>query len=132
MGRPLKETVLKEMGLKAITADGEVTLGKQVGYNKYIVKGADEEAYKENIENRKIVRLTNELVFPEDATMKLIHGDKEEFVLKITKNVFQTETCVHAYELDENGKVKFLEEDVSLENADSSAEQTQETQEGQN
>lgn len=113
MGRPLKASVLEEMNLKAIMADKEseeegatktVTLGKQVGYNKYIVG-----------ENREIARLTTELVFDYDAILKLRHGDKEEFVLKITNNVFQTETCVHAYEL-ENGKVKFLEDDVELLN----------------
>ena len=92
------------MELKAITLDGEVTLGKQVGYNKYIIEE----------EPRKIAVLATELVEPYHATMTLKHGDKEEKVLKITKNVFQTETCAHGYTLDKEGKVVFLEEDVSL------------------
>ena len=54
------------------------------------------------------------MVDPIDAVMIIKHGDKEEPVLKITKNVFQTTTCVHPYVLDEEGKVVFLEEDVSL------------------
>ena len=33
MGRPLKASTLEKMELKATTLDGEVTLGKQVGYN---------------------------------------------------------------------------------------------------
>ena len=104
MGRPLKETMLKAMELKAETADGEVTLGKQVGYNRYIV---DEET-------RKIVKLAEELVEDQDAVMTLVHGDKEEPVLKITRTVFQTPTCVHPSTLDDEGKVVFLEEDVYL------------------
>ena len=105
MGRPLKWTTLEKMALTAESADGEVTLGKQVGYNKYVVETEPE---------LKVVRLAEELEMPYDATMTLKHGDKEEKVLKITKNVFQTATCVHPYHLDEEGKVVFDEEDVEL------------------
>lgn len=104
MGRPLKASTLEKMALKATTSEGEVTLGKQVGYNKYIIEE----------EPRKIAVLAKELVEPYDATMTLKHGEAEEKVLKITKNVFVTETCVHGYTLDEDGKVKFIEEDVSF------------------
>ena len=105
MGRPLKESMLKDMELKAETADGEVTLGKQVGYNRYVVEEEPE---------RKIVKLAEDLVEDQDAVLKIKHGEKEEPVLKITRTVFQTPTCVHPYELDEEGKVVFLEEDVSF------------------
>ena len=104
MGRPLKASMLEKMELKATSEDGEVVLGKQVGYNKYVVEE----------ETRKIVKLSEEIVDPIDAVMLIKHGDDEEPFLKITKNVFQTTTCVHPYTLDEEGKVVFLEEDVSL------------------
>lgn len=110
MGRPLKYTTLEKMALTATTADGEVTLGKQVGYNRYVVETEPE---------LKIVRLAEELKMPYDATMTLMHGDKEEPVLKITKNVFQTSTCVHPYHLDKDGKVVFDEKDVSLKTSES-------------
>lgn len=105
MGRPLKYTTLEKMALTATTADGEVTLGKQVGYNRYVVETEPE---------LKIVRLAETLEMPYDATMDLKHGEATEKVLKITKNVFQTATCVHPYHLDEDGKVVFDEEDVEL------------------
>ena len=105
MGRPLEWTTLEKMGLTAEMADGEVTLGKQVGYNKYVI---------ETEPKLKVVRLAEELEMPYDGVMKIKHGDKEEPVLKITKNVFQTTTCVHPYHLDEEGKVVFDEEDVSF------------------
>ena len=64
MGRPLKASTLEKMELKATTLDGEVTLGKQVGYNKYIIEE----------EPRKIAVLATELVEPYDAIMTLKHG----------------------------------------------------------
>ena len=112
MGRPLRWQTLEKMELKATSAEGEVTLGKQIGYNKYLVEE----------DPRKLVRLASELVEPYDAVMTLKVGDNEEKVLKITRRIFVTEEGVHAYSLDEDGKVVFAEEDVSFASDEASSD----------
>ena len=106
MGRPLKKETIEKMNLVARTQKGQVVLGKQVGYNKYIV---DEET-------RQIVRLANELVQEDDAVLSLTVGESEEPVTKILKNIFQTDKGVYAYKLVEE-EVVFEREDVSFAGA---------------
>ena len=106
MGRPLKKETIEKMNLVARTQKGEVVLGKQVGYNKYIV---DEET-------RQIVRLANELVQQDDAVLSLTVGESKESVTKILKNIFQTDKGVYAYKLVED-EVVFEREDVSFAGA---------------
>ena len=90
MGRPLKKETIVKMNLIVETKDGQAVLGKQVGFNKYIV---DEEA-------RKIVRLAKEIVADEDAVLALTVKGETEPVLKVLRNVVQTEKGVYAYKLN--------------------------------
>ena len=90
MGRPLKKETIVKMNLIVETKEGQAVLGKQVGFNKYIV---DEEA-------RKIVRLAKEIVADEDAVLALTVKGESEPVLKVLRNVVQTEKGVYAYKLN--------------------------------
>lgn len=90
MGRPLKKETIEKMNLIVETKDGLAVLGKQVGFNKYIV---DEEA-------RKIVRLAKEIVAGDDAVLALTVKGETESVLKVLRNVVQTEKGVYAYKLN--------------------------------
>ena len=90
MGRPLKKETIVKMNLIVETKDGQAVLGKQVGFNKYIV---DEEAHK-------IVRLAKEVVADDDAVLALTVKGKSEPVLKVLRNVVQTEQGVYAYKLN--------------------------------
>lgn len=90
MGRPLKKETIVKMNLIVETKDGQAVLGKQVGFNKYIV---DEEA-------RKIVRLAKEIVADDDAVLALTVKGETESVLKVLRNVVQTEKGVYAYKLN--------------------------------
>ena len=103
MGRPLKKDTIVAMNLVAETKEGQVVLGKQVGFNKYIV---DEEAHK-------VVRLASELVADNDAVLKLTVAGEEKPVLKVLRNLVQTADGVYAYQLVD-GAVVFADADVSF------------------
>jgi len=105
MARPLPSKRLEKMDLTVKLFDGSSKkLGKQVGYNKYIV---DEESHK-------IAMLVEKLEKEGDALLTLEDHGKDKPVIKIVENLFQTADKPYAYVLDENGKVKFLDEGVSV------------------
>lgn len=98
MGRPLRYDAIEKMGLN--TSKGQ--LGKQVGYNKYLVlTGEKNPKYKEGL----VVRLAeaddeakNEVVL----TAKI--GNGVYTVLKLMKHLIQTTEGAFEYTLDEEGK----------------------------
>ena len=116
MGRPLRKDRLDAMKLVATTKAGEsVVLGKQVGFNKYVVDG---EKYENNANfaDRGIVRLVadfDENSADTDAILNLYVDGKAEAVLKITKAGFSTASGVYGYELVEDG-IKFNDAEVKL------------------
>ena len=118
MGRPLKKADIEKMNLIAETKEGQVVLGKQVGFNKYIV---DEEAHK-------VVRLASELVADNDAVLKLSVDGAEKPVLKVLRNLVQTADAVYAYKLkvegegeDEVATVEFADAGVAFVGAQTMA-----------
>lgn len=118
MGRPLKKETIEKMNLIVETKDGQAVLGKQVGFNKYIV---DEEAHK-------IVRLAKEVVADDDAVLALTVKGKSEPVLKVLRNVVQTEQGVYAYKLnvaevdgEEVATVEFADAEVAFAGAQTMA-----------
>ena len=79
MARPLKKSTIEKMELTVKTFDGESKkLGKQVGYNKYIV---DEETHE-------IVKLSEELKEKGDALLVLEDHGKDKPVIKIVEHLF--------------------------------------------
>ena len=116
MGRPLRKDRLDAMKLVATTKAGEsVVLGKQVGFNKYVVDG---EKYENNASfaDRGIVRLVakfDETSADTDAILNLSVNGKDEAVLKITKFGFSTVNGVYGYELTKEG-IKFHDANVKL------------------
>ena len=105
MARPLKKSTIEKMDLTVKTFDGESKkLGKQVGYNKYIV---DEETHE-------IVMLVTELKEKGDALLILEDHGKDKPVIKIVEHLFQTPEKPYAYVRDAEGKVVFLDEGVSV------------------
>lgn len=116
MGRPLRKDRLDAMKLVATTKAGEkVVLGKQVGFNKYVVDG---EKYENNANfaDRGIVRLVekfDENSAETDAILNISVNGKDEAVLKITKFGFSTVNGVYGYELVEEG-IKFNDAEVKL------------------
>lgn len=98
MGRPLRYDAIEKMGLN--TSKGQ--LGKQVGYNKYLVlTGEENPKYEEGL----VVRLAeaddeakNEVVL----TAKI--GNGVYTVLKLMKHLIQTTEGAFEYTLDEKGK----------------------------
>ena len=118
MGRPLKKETIEKMNLIVETKDGQAVLGKQVGFNKYIV---DEEAHK-------IVRLAKEVVADDDAVLALTVKGESEPVLKVLRNVVQTEKGVYAYKLnvtevdgEEVATVEFADAEVAFAGAQTMA-----------
>lgn len=95
MGRPLKKETIEKMNLTVTTKEGNAVLGKQVGYNKYIV---DED-------NHKIVRLAKEVIADDDAVLTLQVNGEDKPVLKVLKNLVQTEEGVYAYQLVDDAVV---------------------------
>jgi hypothetical protein len=128
MARPLKKSTIEKMDLTVKLFDGSSKkLGKQVGYNKYIV---DEESHK-------IAMLVEKLEKEGDALLILEDQGKDKPVIKIVENLFQTAEKPYGYVLDEDGKVKFLEEGVSIygtrpdvENAEEAIEEINNIPEG--
>ena len=119
MARPLKESKIKKMDLTVKLFDGSSKkLGKQVGYNKYIV---DEESHK-------IAMLVQKLEKEGDALLLLEDNGKDKPVIKIVENLFQTADKPYAYVLDENGKVKFLDENIKIYDISEDEESSQEVQ----
>ena len=105
MARPLKKSTIEKMDLTVKTFDGESKkLGKQVGYNKYIVDEATHE----------IVKLAAELKEKGDALLVLEDQGKDKSVIKIVEHLFQTPEKAYAYVRDAEGKVVFLDEGVSV------------------
>ena len=118
MARPLPAKRLEKMDLTVKLFDGSSKkLGKQVGYNKYIV---DEESHK-------IAMLVEELKKEGDALLLLEDNGKDKPVIKIVENLFQTDKP-YGYVLDENGKVKFLDENVKVYDVSEDEESSQEVQ----
>ena len=128
MARPLKKSTIEKMDLTVKTFDGESKkLGKQVGYNKYIV---DEETHE-------IVKLAAELKEKGDALLVLEDQGKDKPVIKIVEHLFQTPEKPYAYIRDAEGKVVFLDEGVSIygtkpdvENAEEALEEIANVPEG--
>lgn len=119
MARPLPFKRLEKMDLTVKLFDGSSKkLGKQVGYNKYII---DEESHK-------IVMLVEKLEKEGDALLLLEDNGKDKPVIKIVENLFQTADKPYAYVLDENGKVKFLDENVKIYDVSEDEESSQEVQ----
>ena len=119
MARPLKKSTIEKMDLTVKLFDGSSKkLGKQVGYNKYIV---DEESHK-------IAMLVQKLEKEGDALLLLEDNGKDKPVIKIVENLFQTADKPYAYVLDENGKVKFLDENVKIYDVSEDEESSQEVQ----
>lgn len=119
MARPLPSKRLEKMDLTVKLFDGSSKkLGKQVGYNKYIV---DEESHK-------IAMLVEELKKEGDALLLLEDNGKDKPVIKIVENLFQTADKPYAYVLDENGKVKFLDENIKIYDISEDEESSQEVQ----
>lgn len=119
MARPLPFKRLEKMDLTVKLFDGSSKkLGKQVGYNKYIV---DEESHK-------IAMLVQKLEKEGDALLLLEDNGKDKPVIKIVENLFQTADKPYAYVLDENGKVKFLDENVKIYDISEDEESSQEVQ----
>ena len=128
MARPLKKSTIEKMDLTVKTFDGESKkLGKQVGYNKYIV---DEETHE-------IVKLSEELKEKGDALLVLEDHGKDKPVIKIVEHLFQTPEKPYSYVRDAEGKVVFLDEGVSVygtnpdvENAEQALEEIEQIPEG--
>lgn len=128
MARPLKKSTIEKMDLTVKTFNGESKkLGKQVGYNKYIV---DEETHE-------IVKLAAELKEKGDALLVLEDHGKDKPVIKIVEHLFQTPEKPYAYVRDAEGKVVFLDEGVSVygtrpdvENAEEALEEIAKVPEG--
>ena len=119
MARPLPSKRLEKMDLTVKLFDGSSKkLGKQVGYNKYIV---DEESHK-------IAMLVQKLEKEGDALLLLEDNGKDKPVIKIVENLFQTADKPYAYVLDENGKVKFLDENIKIYDISEDEESSQEVQ----
>lgn len=95
MGRPLKKETIEKMNLTVTTKEGNAVLGKQVGYNKYIV----------DVDAHKIVRLAKEVIADDDAVLTLQVNGEDKPVLKVLKNLVQTEEGVYAYQLVDDAVV---------------------------
>ena len=103
MARPLKESRIKKMDLSVKLFDGSSKkLGKQVGYNKYKVSDSE------------IVMLVEKLEKEGDALLSIKDNGVIKPVIKIVENLIQTADKPYAYVLDEEGKVKFLDDGVSF------------------
>ena len=105
MGRPLPEDRIKKMDLPVKIYNGETKkLGKQIGVARYIIDEQTHEA----------VNLSEKIEKRGDALLSLQDNDKEYPVIKIVENLFHTPLKPYAYILDSDGKVVFLDEDVSV------------------
>lgn len=105
MARPLKESKIKKMDLTVKLFNGESKkLGKQIGFNRYVVDN----------ETKEIATLSQELKKKGDALLILEDHGKDYPVIKIVENLFHTAHKPYAYVLDADGKVVFLEEGISV------------------
>lgn len=115
MARPLSKTILEKMAVSVETSTGAKILTKQVGYNKYIVS------------DNTIVTLKKQIENDSDAVLKIVKGDKELFVTKISLHIMHTEEGAFAYTVEENG-VKFIDKSVSFASITTEEEPTKATQ----
>ena len=99
MGRPLRADVIEKMGLKA---SGKL-LSKQVGYNKYLVKGSKE-----------IVMLNDVEDLDKGYVVMNIKGKP---VLKVLRNLVQFVDEALPYILNDEGKMVIDGKVVSFESA---------------
>ena len=119
MARPLKESKIKKMDLTVKLFNGESKkLGKQIGFNRYVVDD----------ETKEIATLSQKLEKKGDALLLLEDNGKDKPVIKIVENLFQTADKPYAYVLDENGKVKFLDENIKIYDISEDEESSQEVQ----
>ena len=119
MARPLKESKIKKMDLTVKLFNGESKkLGKQIGFNRYVVDD----------ETKEIATLSQKLEKEGDALLLLEDNGKDKPVIKIVENLFQTADKPYAYVLDENGKVKFLDENIKIYDVSEDEESSQEVQ----
>lgn len=117
MARPLKESKIKKMDLTVKLFNGESKkLGKQIGFNRYVVDD----------ETKEIATLSQKLEKEGDALLILEDQGKDKPVIKIVENLFQTSEKPYAYVLDEDGKVKFLEEGINIYNVSPDVENAEE------
>jgi len=117
MARPLPEKQIIKMDLTVKTFNGgSKKLGKQVGFNKY----------RTQEDKNEIVMLVEELKKEGDALLILEDQGKDKPVIKIVENLFQTSEKPYAYVLDEDGKVKFLEEGINIYNVSPDVENAEE------
>ena len=106
MGRPLKEKTIEDMNLQAKSHDGFVVLGKQVGFNKYLV------------EEGRVVRLGDKVDAIEDVVvLPLMVAGEQENVKKILKNLIHTDNGVYAYSLVD-GQIVFERSDVEFSSSE--------------
>lgn len=108
MGRPLRADVIEKMGLKA---SGKL-LSKQVGYNKYLVKGSEE-----------IVMLNDVEDLDKGYVVMNIKGKP---VLKVLRNLVQFVDETMPYELNDEGKMVIDGEVVSFESEPAKEEPSKE------
>lgn len=92
MGRPLKRQTIVDMDL---VASGK-KLGKQVGYNKYLVQKTAKE------DSEEIVMLSTEEDLENGYVVLKIDG---KVVTKILRNIIQTEDGIIEYITNEDGKM---------------------------
>ena len=119
MARPLKESKIKKMDLTVKLFNGESKkLGKQIGFNRYVVDD----------ETKEIATLSQKLEKEGDALLLLEDNGKDKPVIKIVENLFQTADKPYAYVLDENGKVKFLDENIKIYDVSEDEDSSQEVQ----
>lgn len=119
MARPLKESKIKKMNLTVKLFNGESKkLGKQIGFNRYVVDD----------ETKEIATLSQKLKKEGDALLLLEDNGKDKPVIKIVENLFQTADKPYAYILDKNGKVEFLDKNVKIYDVSEDEESSQEVQ----
>lgn len=109
MGRPLRYDLIEEMGLT--TTQGS-KLGKQVGFNKYLVlTGKDEPKYED-----RIVVLSDKAEIVNDLhyeVLPLYVNGQAKPVTKILRNLVHTADGVYAYKFID-GKFVFADAGVSF------------------
>ena len=105
MARPLPEDRIKKMDLPVKIYNGETKkLGKQIGVARYIIDEQTHEA----------VNLSETADKRGDGLLILEDHGKDKPVIKIVENLFHTKDKPYAYVLDKDGKVVFLEKDISV------------------
>ena len=100
MGRPLRYDLIEKMGLKTVDKNSkESILGKQIGFNKYLVlTGKDNPKYED-----RIVVLSDKAEIVNDLHYEVlplyVKGEAKP-VTKILRNLVHTADGVFAYKLE--------------------------------